>query len=561
MTRSSKGPRRTLRRLLIASATVGAMIGGLALAPAAYAGVWMQVSCVNPNESAAPSQGWTGLVAGSPGFGSDTGTDCSPGSPMFAILSTDAAAAVGTSENLQYTPPSGSQLVGGSVDVGLWADGYGYDASGTAIVYTPSFAYDGGDVFFQCAAGLSPCSDGTNDFTGTLTLPANKGGDLYVGAGCGGTSGDSCDEGGSDGGWSVADVYGADLLLSNSSEPTGTGFEGTLIEQGASGAAAELAFTAGDPQGPGVYQVLATIDGTTVYDATPNTNGGECVPVGVDAASLAHMFDYQQPCLQSEPVDLAVNTTQFANGPHTLKVVVTDAAGNSTTVLDEAISIDNAVTPSGQSSVSSTSPAAYDFTFDKSTKALSGSVRRSYAKSALTFAGTLASAGGAPAGGVTVAVWAAPVNGTTYTQIVKTTTNSAGQWALAAPKGWSRVLRVVAGSALPTTAGSATSVTETVIPSLSLRIAALASPKFVFTGTLAGAPSGGPRPLVQIEVRQDGSWQPIGAAVKVTAHGQFRFVYPVSPLLVGHSFAFRAVTPATSLWALGTSAVRYTTVP
>jgi hypothetical protein len=112
---------------------------------------------------------------------------------MLALLSTDAAVAVGSTENLHYVPPAGSTLAGGQLDVGMYADGYGQDASGTAVAYTPEYAYDGSNVFFQCAAGLTPCAPGSNDFTGQLEVPAGRGGNLYLSAGCGGTPGQSCD--------------------------------------------------------------------------------------------------------------------------------------------------------------------------------------------------------------------------------------------------------------------------------------------------------------------------------------------------------------------------------
>ena len=40
----------------------------------------------------------------------------------------------------------------------------------------PTIAYDGSDVFFQCASGLPPCSTGTYDFAGVLGIPGGRGG-------------------------------------------------------------------------------------------------------------------------------------------------------------------------------------------------------------------------------------------------------------------------------------------------------------------------------------------------------------------------------------------------
>src|SRR5437879_5948572 len=100
---------------LASAAAMTMLLGGTD----AYAGNWMEVSCVNPSQSAAPSEGWTSFAAGG-GYGSNNSTGCGPGSPMFAILSTDAAVGVGSAETLQYTPPGGSTLIGGSIDVSMY---------------------------------------------------------------------------------------------------------------------------------------------------------------------------------------------------------------------------------------------------------------------------------------------------------------------------------------------------------------------------------------------------------------------------------------------------------
>src|ERR1019366_4727822 len=102
----------------------------------------MEVSCVNPDQGAAPSEGWSSFAAGG-GYGSNVGTGGAPGGPLYAGLSSAAAVAGGSNETLQYSPPAGSRLIGGSVDVSLYADGGGYNASGTAVAYSPEYAYNG----------------------------------------------------------------------------------------------------------------------------------------------------------------------------------------------------------------------------------------------------------------------------------------------------------------------------------------------------------------------------------------------------------------------------------
>ncbi len=538
----------------LAVAVIVASFAALALAPSAFAGQWIQVSCVNPDNSAAPSQGWSGFATMSPPTLSDAVTTCAPGAPLFALLSDSGPAAVGSSENLQYTPPSGSTLAGGSLVMRRSAAGPYTNASGIAVVYAPAFSYPAG-VISQCAAGLNPCTGGTS----TVIIPANVGGDLYVSAACGGNNGFVCN-GSAGGSYASAYVYSADLLLSNSSQPTGSGFDGTVLDPAIAGQGS-LTFTASDPGGPGVYRVQVSIDGTKVYDATPNTNGGTCAPVGTDAGSGALMFDSQQPCRQSESVVVPIDTTKFPNGHHELSVVVIDAAGNLATVTDQQISIANptsaALTPT--TALSALTPT-YAFALDRSTRALNGAVSRQYSDSALRFSGTLETQNGVAVPGVEVSVWSAPANGSTFTRITKTTTARDGSWALRVPKGLSRMLRVVAGNNQPTVAPSAVSVTETVTPSLSLRVRHPASAKLDFTGRMTYPSADVALASVQIEVWSTSGWQKVGGPVPVGAHGKFRFVYDVSPVLMGHHFRFRASTPATSQWPAAASAAIATTV-
>lgn len=305
----------------------------------ARAGDWMQVSCVNPDGSAAASEGWTSFTTGAVNDGSNNNTNCGPGRPMGLLLSALTPAPVGASENLRYTAPAGSTLIGGSMDISLSADGGGASASGVAAVYEPAYAYDGSDVLFQCANGLAPCSGGTNDFSGTLALPTQRGGSLFLEAGCGGASGQSCNSGGKNGAWSSASVRSARLLLSNSASPTGAGFSGTALQPGVSGVG-HLLFTAGDA-GAGVYRVNTFVGRQLTGSIVPNSNGGQCAPVGTDPGTGALIFDSSQPCPTTTAVDVPVATAGLSDGRHELVVAVTDAAQNTAVVFDQRITTSN----------------------------------------------------------------------------------------------------------------------------------------------------------------------------------------------------------------------------
>ncbi|MGH2832953.1 MAG: hypothetical protein ACRDK2_09270, partial [Solirubrobacteraceae bacterium] len=257
---------------------------------------------------------------------------------MFGLLSSAVAEQNGNGEDLRYLPPNGSTLIGGSVDASGYAGGGGYNASGTVVAYTPEFVYPG-DVIFQCAKGLGTCSPNSYSFSGIISLPANAGGGFYIGAGCGGAPGYSCDEGASNGVWSNVEVHWANFTLSNTSTPSGSSFGGALLQPNVSGTA-DMSFTASDPGGPGVYIVTVQVDGKDLYNATPDNNNGQCVSQGTQGE--AEMFDYSQPCKQSEGVDIPVNTDPLADGSHTLKVIITDAAKNTATVYNGTITTENA---------------------------------------------------------------------------------------------------------------------------------------------------------------------------------------------------------------------------
>jgi hypothetical protein len=335
------------------------LITGTIGVQSAHAGTWMQVSCVNPDGSAASSDGWSTFANAQPA-GSSESTQCGPGTPMVALVSDSTQVAGSTVVGLQYTAPSGSALSGGTVDVNLDADGTGMSspgvyngAEGQAGVEGPALGFDADNVIFQCVDGppqaFAPCQNGTDDFVGALTIP-NRGGGVWVDAACGGDSNEVCNTGGKAGAWAQAKLISADLLLTNGSTPQGTNLSGSALQPGASGTA-HVVFTATDPGGPGVYQVTTAVDGKTVYTGTPDSNGGHCLAAGTDPGTGALMFDFAQPCPTTEVVDAPVPTAGLADGAHDLTVTLTDAARNSSTVFDQTITTSNPQTtpnpPSG----------------------------------------------------------------------------------------------------------------------------------------------------------------------------------------------------------------------
>jgi hypothetical protein len=537
------------RTLLLTLTLALAVAGGWMAASSAYAGSWMEVSCVNPSQSAAPSEGWSSFAGGG-GFGSNNGTGCGPGGPMFAILSTDAAVGVGSNETLQYTPPGGSTLTGGSVDVSLYADGFGQDASGTAVAYSPEFAYNGSNVFFQCAAGLTPCANGTNDFAGVLGIPGGRGGNLYLSAGCGGDAGQACAEGGSEGAWSLVRLWWANLLLSNEATPSASGVGGTLLSPNAAGTA-ELTLNAADPGGPGVYLVIVQIDGKTIYSGTPNTNGGKCAAVGTSGSAL--MFDYSQPCRTSESVDLPINTTTLPNGQHTLKVLVQDAAGNSAVAYDGTISTKQPSNNSlgalpGPGTTAGSSPAtpaavANGATASRTARLNLGvkhRITRTYSHRAFRAAGRLLDGQGHPIAGATLDVLQQVNGSSTMAVIGHAKTRANGTFAATVPGGPNRTVEI-AYRAFSTDASYAS--TAKIAEAVNAGVKLTVSPRRTGsegTITLSGHVLG-PVPAqgvaVELLVHYRGRWEPFRVP-QTDSRGRFEVVYQFQGG-VGH-FPFRA---------------------
>ena len=67
------------------------------------------------------------------------------------------------------------------------------------------------------------------DDTGTLQLPANRGGNLYLSAACTGTWTQTCDQGATQNAWALIQVWSAQLLLSTTAAPDASAPGGSLL--------------------------------------------------------------------------------------------------------------------------------------------------------------------------------------------------------------------------------------------------------------------------------------------------------------------------------------------
>jgi len=324
---------------LVALALVA--FGCLALGSSARAGDWTQVTCTQPDGKPAPIEGWDPEAVSGAGDYSNAYSTCEQtGGALIAESSNQWPQSRYSGYLWHYAAPNGSAIAGGTLSLNL------YSPEGQAYIATPANSYPS-DVVKNCQFNLSCMENGPDGgpFVGTVPIDHLGGTNLYAEAEClgpgqPGEPTESCPmDGGGNGVNAQAAIYAADIELENSSTPAGTDFAGSLLQPNATGTA-DLTFTAKDPDGPGVYRVIAELDGKQVYQGIPETNGGRCASIGADSNGVSE-FLYAQPCKQDVAVDVPLETTKFANGSQALKVTVQDAAGNSAVVYDRTITITN----------------------------------------------------------------------------------------------------------------------------------------------------------------------------------------------------------------------------
>jgi hypothetical protein len=330
--------REPLRRSpCLARALTATLLGTtilLGVAAGAHAGIWALVSCSTPSGRPAPTDGW--LAGGAGDDKGSTSTCSAPGGALVARVGDQAEQPAYEPATWTFTAPPGSTIAGGALKLSF------YDPEGQGYAETPQSSYDAADVIGNCQYNTGTCARQWNPQTATIGPSQTGGTQIFIGAECvAPVEGHSyCQQPGdpfdsANGLDAQTDLYQAVINLQNNSTPAASGFSGALLAPGASGTA-DLLFTASDPNGPGILTAALSIDGKTVYDATPNLNGGRCHSFGTDSDG-APEFLYEQPCKQSLAIDIPVDTSTLAPGPHQLQVALSDAAGNAATVYSGTI--------------------------------------------------------------------------------------------------------------------------------------------------------------------------------------------------------------------------------
>jgi hypothetical protein len=339
------------------------------------------------------------------------------------------------------------------------------------------------------------------------------------------------------------ELYAADLVLSQPTAPTVSSVGGGLAEDSTVEGTSDVAFHATD-SGSGVYEVLFQVDGNLVDHTVLDENGGRCRNVGETTDGLP-AFLYTQPCPAELSADMPFETAGLSDGVHHLRVSVTDAAGNATTVLDRELTVANPL-PTGRLGTGARGPANGADPSERATLtahwkgrarvAIHGryGARRTIEGRLTAPAGTAAAgagAGGDPIQGAQVEVGELPAyTGAPTHALGAPRTAANGRWSLALPRDLpSSELRIAyrthIGDALPV---ATRTLTLTVPAAPTLHIAPRTAPSegaIGFSGRLRGGPlpTGG-KQLV-LEARAPGAHWIEFHVIHTGAHGRFGYVY------------------------------------
>lgn len=105
-----------------------------------------------------------------------------------------------------------------------------------------------------------------------------------------------------------------------------------------------LSFTASD-RGMGLYRAFVNVDGQDVSATIVDPNDGRCADAGADETT-PYEFVRRVPCKLSASGEVSLDTTTLADGEHTLRVQLEDAAGNRVTAAGpRKVVVDNVPPP------------------------------------------------------------------------------------------------------------------------------------------------------------------------------------------------------------------------
>jgi len=510
----------------------------------AVAGSYHVYSCALPNGRPAPTDGWSGSITGP--FMNPVNT-CAEGGALAALINGNPAQPVNATATWAFTAPGFASIAAATLWRTATASDIAENAETVAWMAAPADAYDSANVFDQCrqddCGSVGNAANRLDPANRVVVPAANLDGasHIYVNAACGGAQGWSCPA--TSAPYMVsAQVFAADITLHTESAPSASAVGGSLLGAQILNGPQNLLITASDP-GPGVYETVFEIDGNVIASPVLNANNGRCQNAGGTSDGTS-AFLYLQPCPpQVNSVDVPFDPTMAPDGPHDLKVLVSDAAGNTTTILDHQVIVDN----SGAYTTLLRRGACNGTSCDDHAQLIQTSKQRAsftrhLSRSGLTLTGRLVDHTGAPITGAQVQLLEQPSNpGASMTGAGSVSTDQNGAWAFKVPDGPSRLVRVAYFSHMKdATPAAQLDYHERVYAAVLLHAPrhARLGHAVIFRGRLAGGFIPYPGEQVQIEIFYAHRWRTI-EVLRTDKHGRFAYRY-VFTVGAGSSYRFRA---------------------
>ncbi len=397
---------RTLKSALAMALLAAALTPAVTLA-----GRYHVYSCRTPSGEPAPTDGWSGSVSAGNSHDEYAIDSCGEGGALIAALGDDASYIPGLDiATWAFAPPPHTTIA----DATLWRAGD--NAGGGNVLYTYEFWAFGAtseETVEPCGYSLGCEVEGDVGVpfapTNRLVVPiADLSGGLSLEATCGDLSGSgNCAQapGDANGYSSAIYLYAADIILEQSMGPTVSEVGSELASEPVVHGTSFISFDAADA-GSGIWKAVVEVDGQVTQ--TVNLGGADdhCREVGQTTDGLP-AFLYLQPCPPTVSADVGVDTTKLSNGTHHLLVDVVDAAGNSTTVVNRAMDVQNAPSACAGGGVKAAASStegtlAVSFKGSETTTLTSQWGRRQ------TVVGRLTGPGGTPISGAAVTVTATP---------------------------------------------------------------------------------------------------------------------------------------------------------
>lgn len=332
------------------------------------------------------------------------------------------------------------------------------------------------------------------------------------------------------------------MLLDDQAAPSVGALSGPLVAGNPVSGTQTVSFPASDG-GSGVFRGRLLVDDRAAVNQVLDANGGTCAELGV-APDARPSYLMAHPCLAVLSGTLAVDTTTLAVGGHTLKVAVSDAAGNETvagprtfTVTRDAGAADP--TPATGPNGAGASRAA------KLSARLAGARKGirtlGFTRPPLLRGRLLDEQGAAISGAVLDVLARQRRSGARTARIATTTTGADGRFTATLASGSSRTITVTytafGGDAKPAArVGMRTRVRASLTGSIAPR-SPRAGQRLRLAGRLRFLPRAGV--LIAIQARDGGVWRTVDT-VETRAKGRYSWPYRFAPGQAGRRFVFRA---------------------